>query len=1166
MKPWLLLSLFITHLAVGGELPQCSVYASADGNDNSGCLTDGGHCMTLGYVLRNLAMLQCSNCTIMVNYSHNVTCTQGRYSYSYNDGYYSYYYYSYDDECSINISNITFLHIIGLGSPKPILDFTRHSLRLDNGDNITSVIIENIEFNNCYTCIYMYGIDDPKIYYKYYLLSFSMTDVVIRNNINEIDSSGIAIIAKNMYCRRSEFYNVTNGIRLYVPGLARVDNETLDNEILVLDNTFENSKGSFLSLFYHHTAQGSASITNNTIRNNNYACTCYFSYCAFIHVSVRPYCDNDNCNNDNFPVSCINNHFVNNIIHNNACGKDSSILTFINWGKLKIEDSVIRSNEIANYAIFVRIDINLCLNISMHNITFLDNIITSNATADKAAIVTIQNFDDYYDETISMSNLYFTNNRGTPLSLVRSTIYINGDLVFSSNIKALTGGGLYVRDGSTLHVGCNASITFINNEAFFGGAIFVDQDTCFLIRHCNDVPLNFTDLITVKRNHANYGPDIFSLYDWCNDINNDDNNYCKMIQSTFNIVPISINLSLSNSSIKIFPGKIIILDLIVRDCFKNYSSCLADVYFNSTESRSFGNYTLQGPSTVSLHSGSVMTGLTVGTSTSNYTAGKESFLLRFVCKFSIDAHVTVNVTLLRCPLGFNYNSSQQCECAPNSDHEHFVCSKDAGIACVKIGYWYSKSSQTAIPCTHSFCDFSNSRNKCPSSVSSDFANFVVLNGYQCLDGHGGTLCTGCADNKVPTYGALMCIDKCKSWHPIILLLLNIILPFINGIFLIIVVRLKLSIGSGYLYGPLFYLATLNLIPLGSFNNGTLSKIASPIATILLLQYQSLGYIPWCLHVPLFYSRLLQFLAPSIVAVVLLLTIILARARPKLFGRFQKSPLQAMCLLMLVSFWSLASTAILLLKPVNINGKRKVHLNPDRNYFTHEHIPVGISSILLLLIMYSMVILLTISHFYNPFHKFKPVLDELKSCYKDRYRWYGGVYFIIWTILQVIVLTSNYQLFTTLIIVLTITHCLLQPYSKKWLNIVDGVLLGSLSITSSLILDDSSTHLTQNKLTEVLVYISVLGPLIFIVCGIMLIIMVQFGITSKLTNTIHKISAIRKKHLAIPQQTAPQKKSSNITHGIVDLDDLIADTSDREPLVAITQESMPSSDYVAMDES
>ena len=110
-------------------------------------------------------------------------------------------------------------------------------------------------------------------------------------------------------------------------------------------------------------------------------------------------------------------------------------------------------------------------------------------------------------------------------------------------------------------------------------------------------------------------------------------------------------------------------------------------------------------------------------------------------------------------------------------------------------------------------------------------------------------------------------------------------------------------------------------------------------------------------------------------------------------------------------------------------------------------------------------------------------------------------------------------------------------------------------------------MTQNKLTEVLVYISVLGPLIFIVCGIVLIIMVQFGVTSKLINTIHKISAIRKKPLAIPQPAAPQKKSSNVTNSIIDLDDITNYIhSDREPMVATIQESIPSSDYVAMDES
>ena len=74
MEP-LLLSLFITHLAVGGELLQHSTdiaYVSDDGIDESSCLNGDSHCKTLGYVLTNIPKLQCTNCTVLVTYDHVV--------------------------------------------------------------------------------------------------------------------------------------------------------------------------------------------------------------------------------------------------------------------------------------------------------------------------------------------------------------------------------------------------------------------------------------------------------------------------------------------------------------------------------------------------------------------------------------------------------------------------------------------------------------------------------------------------------------------------------------------------------------------------------------------------------------------------------------------------------------------------------------------------------------------------------------------------------------------------------------------------------------------------------------------------------------------------------------------------------------------------------------
>ena len=252
-------------------------------------------------------------------------------------------------------------------------------------------------------------------------------------------------------------------------------------------------------------------------------------------------------------------------------------------------------------------------------------------------------------------------------------------------------------------------------------------------------------------------------------------------------------------------------------------------------------------------------------------------------------------------------------------------------------------------------------------------------------------------------------------------------------------------------------------------------IISSFAAILLLKLKFLGYIPWCFFpsVSLLTSKWFELIGPSVVAVVLLLTVYLARCSPKLLEHFQKSPLQAMCVLLLVLFWSLASTVI---TPMYLSGieRARVHLQPDVAYLTGDHIPLWI------------IFVLTFSRFLN-LHRLKPILDEFQSCYKDSYWWYGGVYFIMWTILQVLVISSNYELFQTVITVLTVTHCrLLQPYCKKWLNVMGRLFLGSLSISSCL-LSNSGT-----MVNVVLVYLSVIVPLCVISLGIVSIVIVRFG--------------------------------------------------------------------------
>ena len=1162
-------SLFITHLAVGGELLQYStgvVYVSDDGIDDRNCLNNGSHCKTLGYVLINIPMLQCSNCTINVTYDHNVGPLNWHTPYT------------------VNISNVEVLYIVGLRQSR--LYWNGSSLLLVSNDNTTSVIIKNVVFNDCigfhFMCISTLGCSNKNIHF--YLLNFTVTNVVLYN------SSTICVVAQNVYWQHSNIYGQFNlaGGGFFIGNLQVTPPDVANSEIVVTNSIFKlsyvtiqlhgglhklpnlsvlirqckfifNGPLEFICqinsnyftnfivdecIFYYSNntgiiiieAQRCTGMTHIHIMNNNFTnCTCKFYPCIQIVNTVA--------------VVYTGNTFNGNKAH--------LFLLMENCAHLQIEDSIFINNTVDYGVIFVRFSVLVVnTNIVFNELLFMKNNFTNFPAAHNGAIVTLQRDYDSSRVSIQLSNINFTSNNGTPLSSKwYGTISIAGYMTFIGN-NAITGGGMYISSDCKLQIADNVTISFINNTASYGGAIYVDQDHCF-------VDSDKHNKFVFKKNYAISGQTIYSTYDWCSFSTQSDN--CLELQNTTNIMSLPTNMSFNgDNTASVFPGQTIVGNVMITDCFGNASFCLADVYPQCEGTCGGIDFDIHGSSVVAFSKGLINTGLKVITHTKlNYTFYIQLLLS---CKSPTKRHLfglTVNITVLPCPLGFFYSaSSKQCECDDKVLSQFYICNRDIGHACIREGYWYSNYSHVVSKCIHLFCNYS--RPKCPSSVSTDTANYVLLSSSQddqCFGGHGSTLCTGCAHNKLPTYGALQCIDsdKCAKWHPYVLLSFNIAIPFIYGVFLMIAIRLKLSVGSGYLYGPLFYLAILNLIPLSSYP--TLNTIVSSFVATFLLKFEILGYIPWCFFdtVSLLTSKWFELIAPSVVAVVLLLTVYFARCSPKLIRHIQQSPLQAMCLLTFTLFWSLASTAISIITPVFVQVSQveetRVHLQPDLPYLSGGHITLWIVSVIILLALYSIVIVLTFSRFLN-FHRLKPVFDEFQSCYRDSYRWYGGVYFMVWTILFIMVLTSSYQLFQTSVIALTVTHLLLQPYCKKWLNMMDGVIFGCLSVTSSLVVDgaNSQGYSPSNIMTKVLVYISVMGPLCFLSLGVVSIVLVSFqGLGLKLILEI--FSRMKKKSVVHEVNSADSTRpNANITRSTINIIPATNDSHCREPLLLHLQES------------
>ena len=190
-------------------------------------------------------------------------------------------------------------------------------------------------------------------------------------------------------------------------------------------------------------------------------------------------------------------------------------------------------------------------------------------------------------------------------------------------------------------------------------------------------------------------------------------------------------------------------------------------------------------------------------------------------------------------------------------------------------------------------------------------------------------------------------------------------------------------------------------------------------------------------------------------------------------------------------------------------------------------------------------------------RIKPILDEFQSCYRDSFRWYGGMYFVYWTILQLMIITSNYIIFQTVLIMLIVTHCLIQPYSQKWLNVMDGALLGCLAISSSLIAYQSDMYDGNYRIKQdIILHIFTILPLTIIAGGMAWIILTSLGLTP------HMIYPVTRCFQFFGRCKQFQNHTSNRNTSSITIENPSSPDIDREPLIYYLQQE--NADYGSIE--
>ena len=682
------------------------------------------------------------------------------------------------------------------------------------------------------------------------------------------------------------------------------------------------------------------------------------------------------------------------------------------------------------------------------------------------------------DISLSLVGTTFEKNSATAICIESAKINFYGIVKFNRN-RGFLGGAVY-NMRSQMAIYENTSVLFLNNRAVYGGAIYQNgmlpnsKQCLFDVVKSENVELTFFD----NQAHSS-GSDIY-IYEpnsvCINDIKRPELNFTlfpnSVTSNAFNITfhePV-MGSEESGYKIDLILGQYIVFNVTIKDFFNQETFAQVNVFIQSPNERVFNiPYQINGFQHFSLESGVNSPKVSiVGPEVFQEIDDQYKLLV-----YDVELSPKINVTLKPCPIGFIYSGTTgQCECFHS---EYLACDFTTATACIHRGYWIGNMTNTGsngsnlivASCASLYCQNTNGNcTLCPVTDKEDFCLLPYSSSEQCLSNRQGFICTECIPDYAFTFGAVRCVhsDTCSNGIGVVPFILNIIFLVFTVTILIVLLKLNYKLSSGYLFCFIYYFSIVRHLLNSVVVGDEMLLIVSIVTSFTQLNPQFLGYIPICFsaHISVLQQQVLLYLNPLVISILVFAVIGISRCFSKFIKFGDNTLVKAMCLLMLLSFTALTETSFNILNPVRFDDLRELYVNiePTIKYFDFKsHLPwflVATMIILFLVVPFTFLLLFAplLTRCIN-LTRVKPFLDEFQGCYKDRFRWMAGYYFIARFIYLLVLTAPRYLPVTVQYIIqiisfgILVVHMLLQPYENTWLNFVDSVLLADLMLMTLL---------------------------------------------------------------------------------------------------------------------
>ena len=629
----------------------------------------------------------------------------------------------------------------------------------------------------------------------------------------------------------------------------------------------------------------------------------------------------------------------------------------------------------------------------------------------------------------------------------------------------MDGGAATVLTNSTFTLQDNVTINFSNNHAHYGAAMFLDATAVIIGSHksiinftnnfarivgnsiyqdvahlCNESCL--TDrVVGISTEFIATPPNELQFYDPAICIDNDNDTQC----NSYYVQNIMLGSDI------VIPG------------------CVLDHYNHPVESTQFlvqsefnSSYIISGPKQILIGCNNTFEGISI---TSNQVLSKSTNFSVSI-NLNVDHNpdwkqisVTIIVELSECYRGFwQLSKSQKCECYDANDI--VFCSGSSST--IKRGYWYGSvtGKPTVTFCPINYCNFT-----C-CETSNGYYHLSPVRNDQCRSHRSGTACGSCTYGYTLSFDSTECvsIQSCTAGQTILVILLTVTYWIVIVILVFAIMYYK--VGIGYLYCVTYYYSIVDIILSQNLQASRgLYLTVSVISSFSKITPQFLGELCLTTGMSGIDQQFIHYIHPSAVILIIVIISLLARKSPRFTAFISRGIIHVICLLLLLSYTSIASTSLLLMRSLTFLDIDKVYtyLSPDIEYFHGRHLAYGIVALLCSVsIVSGLPLLLTLQPILKKFNfvKIKPLLDQFQGCYKDNYRCFAGYYMICRLVIMTIVIanSSNEFIASYVLIVacgiIALIHVSVKPYNNEVLNKFDGVVLQLIIFIAALpLLDD-----------------------------------------------------------------------------------------------------------------